>query len=261
MIIKLEDKHKEELLNLVLIEKELNLFIIGDMENYGFNKEFLEFWGDFNENGKIIAVLMRYYEDFVVYGASGFDIAGFSKIVNSIKFRMLSGEKSTVDKFTNFVGVKEKQDTHFAKLDKGYCLYNGESINLVQKTELEDVSKVWELQNKKIAEFTDMSPLERMKDRYIDKTARGYHIKNDKKDIVSSVETGAENSSSAMVLGVCTDPTYRGHGYAAAVTSKLCKELLSEGKTSCLFYYNPDAGKIYKRLGFKDIGMWSMWSR
>ena len=261
MIIKLEEKHKEELLKLVLKEKELNLFIIGDIENYGFNEEFLEFWGDFNKNEEITAVLMRYYEDFVVYGAGEFDVAGFSAIINSIKFRMLSGEKSTVDKFLNFVDANDKQDTHFAKLDKNYDLYNGESINLVQKTELEDVNKVWELQNKKIAEFTDMSPVERMKSRYIDKTARGFHIKNDKNDVVSSVETGAENSSSAMVLGVCTDPTYRGHGYAEAVTSKLCKELLSEGKTSCLFYYNPEAGKIYKRLGFKDIGMWSMWSR
>lgn len=260
MIMKLDDRHKEGLLKLVMKEKELNLFIIGDIENYGFKEEFLDFWGDFSKNGEIIAVLMRYFEDFVVYSIGEFDVAAFSEIVNSIKFRMLSGEKRTVDKFSNFVKVKEKQNTHFAKLDENYDLYNGESINLVQKTELEDVNKVWELQNKKIEEFTDMSPVERMKGRYIDKTARGYHIKNEKNEVVSSVETGGENSSSAMVLGVCTDPNYRGHGYAAAVTSKLCKELLFEGKTSCLFYYNPEAGKIYKRLGFKDIGMWSMWS-
>jgi uncharacterized protein len=259
MIVKLNENHKEELLQLVLKEKELNLFIIGDIENYGFNEEFLDFWGEFNENQEIIAVLMRFYEDFVVYSTGEFDVLGFSKIINSIKFRMLSGEKSMVEKFSNVVEVKEKQDTHFAKLDKSYNLYNGEAINLVVKTELEDINKVWELHNKKIAEFTDLSPVERMKKKYLDKTARGYHIKNDKNQIISSVETGGENSSSAMVLGVCTDPNYRGLGYAAAVTSKLCKELLSEGKSSCLFYYNPKAGEIYKRLGFQDIGMWSMW--
>jgi predicted GNAT family acetyltransferase len=259
MIVKLTDKHKEELLQLVLKEKELNLFIIADIENYGFDKEFLEFWGELNEDLKITAVLMRYYEDFVVYSRGEYDVLGFSKIVNSIKFRMLSGEKSTIEKFSNFVDVKEKQDTYFAKLEDGHNLYNGESINSVVKTELEDINKVWELQNKKIAEFTDLSPVQRMKGRYIDKTARGYHIKNDKNEIVSSVETGGENASSAMVLGVCTDPNYRGHGYAAAITSKLCKVLLSEGKSPCLFYYNPKAGEIYKRLGFKDIGMWSMW--
>ena len=39
---------------------------------------------------------------------------------------------------------------------------------------------------------------------------------------------------------------------------KLCADLLSEGKTVCLFYHNPKAGAIYKRLGFADIGMWML---
>jgi predicted GNAT family acetyltransferase len=38
----------------------------------------------------------------------------------------------------------------------------------------------------------------------------------------------------------------------------LCLDVLAEGKTLCLFYDNPKAGSIYKRLGFKDIGFWSM---
>jgi len=261
MIVKLTEKYKQELVQLVEKEKELNLFIIGDIENYGFNEKFLDFWGDFNDNKKIKAVLMKYYDDFVIYSTGECDVLAFSKIVNSHKFRMFSGEKNMVEKFSSLINVKEKQDTHFAKLDKNYNPYNGESINLVVKTELEDINKVWDLQNKKIAEFTDLSSVERMKKKYIDKTARGYHIKNAENQVISSVETGGENSTSAMVLGVCTDPNYRGKGYAAAVTSVLCKELLSEGKSSCLFYYNPQAGEIYKRLGFRDIGMWSMWSR
>ncbi|MGA0633387.1 GNAT family N-acetyltransferase, partial [Bacillus thuringiensis] len=30
-------------------------------------------------------------------------------------------------------------------------------------------------------------------------------------------------------------------------------------QTDGLFYNNPTAGRIYKRLGFKDIGMWTMY--
>ncbi|MBZ9687115.1 hypothetical protein G9F72_012350 [Clostridium estertheticum] len=29
--------------------------------------------------------------------------------------------------------------------------------------------------------------------------------------------------------------------------------------TLCLFYDNPSAGKIYKSLGFEEIGFWSLW--
>lgn len=28
----------------------------------------------------------------------------------------------------------------------------------------------------------------------------------------------------------------------------------------CLFYDNPAAGRIYKRIGFRDIGKWCMWT-
>lgn len=40
----------------------------------------------------------------------------------------------------------------------------------------------------------------------------------------------------------------------------LCKELLNEGKELCLFYDNLDAGSIYKRIGFEDIGFWMMYT-
>ena len=65
---------------------------------------------------------------------------------------------------------------------------------------------------------------------------------------------------SAMIVGVATDKDYRNQGLASAVMSKLCEEVLNEGKELCLFYDNPSAGKIYKRIGFTDIGIWSMWS-
>ena len=40
---------------------------------------------------------------------------------------------------------------------------------------------------------------------------------------------------------------------------KLFKDVMDEGKLLCLFYDNPEAGRIYKRLGFTDIGMWTMY--
>lgn len=261
MIRKLGEEYKEELLDFVMKDKELNLFIIGDIENYGFNEEFLEYWGEFDEKERLKAVLMRYYESFVVYSKEEFDVSGFLQIMLEHEFKILSGEKSTIEKFSKYFKTREKRDTYFAKLNRSDKLYTGELIDRVLKTEIKDVKKIWELQDKKIDEFTDLPPLERMEKKYKDKTGRGYHIKNDEKEVISSAETGAENTYSAMVLGVCTDPMYRGYGYATAVLSKLCHDLLNEGKSLCLFYDNPDAGEIYKRIGFEDIGIWSIWKR
>lgn len=41
---------------------------------------------------------------------------------------------------------------------------------------------------------------------------------------------------------------------------KLCDQLLKEEKELCLFYDNPEAGNIYRRIGFEDIGLWMLYS-
>ncbi|MNN97268.1 FR47-like protein [compost metagenome] len=61
-----------------------------------------------------------------------------------------------------------------------------------------------------------------------------------------------------MLVAVATHPDYRGQGLATRVVAKLCTDLLAEGKSLCLFYNNPQAGLIYKKLGFSDIGSWTM---
>ncbi len=62
-----------------------------------------------------------------------------------------------------------------------------------------------------------------------------------------------------MVVEVCTHPHYRGKGYASLILQIMIQDFIKEGRTLCLFYNNPAAGRIYKQLGFKDIGMWTMY--
>ena len=88
---------------------------------------------------------------------------------------------------------------------------------------------------------------------------RAYLIKENDV-IISSASSTAENSQSAMIVGVGTLPEHQKKGLASHCMSKLCRELLEEGKMLCLFYDNPAAGSIYKRIGFVDIGKWCMWT-
>lgn len=258
MILKLNASHQNKLEKFLMEEKELNLFIIGDLENFGFNEEFIEYWGEFNENNEIIAVLLRFYDDFTVYSKGEFDALGFSKILKDYNFSLLSGKMSVVEKFSHHIKVYGKRGMYFAKLDKLDKLYSGVLLEVIQPTLQEDVVKLYELYTI-IDGREDIETLGRLKSKFSSKGGRGYHIKNHKGEMVCSAETTAENKHSAMVVGVCTNPNYRNKGYATAVVSKLCKDLLLEGRTLCLFYDNPAAGKIYKNLGFEDIGFWSLW--
>ena len=260
MIKKLNKENEEKLMNYLAAEPALNLFIIGDIENYGFTQDFQDIWGDFDQDNQFQAVLLRYYDNFIIYAKDDYDTEGIAEIINNHEPKMVSGKKECVDKLKDLIQVSKKRDTYFCKLDQAADLYQGPLLEKVEKTTLEDVKPLWEL-HQRIDEFEDLDELERKKKKYKDETGRGYHIYNDKRGkIICCAETTAENSFSAMVVGVATEKEYRNQGLASAVMSKLCKEVLDEGKELCLFYDNPKAGKIYKRIGFEDIGIWSMWS-
>lgn len=110
-----------------------------------------------------------------------------------------------------------------------------------------------------IAEFPTTNESEKILRQAIEtNTGRTYYIEKDGV-IIASASTSAENSLSAMVVGVCTHPNYRGNGYASLILQKMIQDFTKESRTLCLFYNNPAAGRIYKRLGFKDIGMWTMY--
>lgn len=77
--------------------------------------------------------------------------------------------------------------------------------------------------------------------------------------LASIAAISAATKTSAMIVGVATKPEYRRKGYASAVMGTLCRESLAEGRQFlCLFYDNPAAGKIYNRIGFKELGIWTM---
>ena len=57
MIKKLEEKDRAMVMEFLGEEPSINLFIIGDVEAFGFAADFQELWGQFAENGEIEAVL------------------------------------------------------------------------------------------------------------------------------------------------------------------------------------------------------------
>ncbi|HLV80669.1 MAG TPA: GNAT family N-acetyltransferase [Chthonomonadaceae bacterium] len=76
--------------------------------------------------------------------------------------------------------------------------------------------------------------------------------------IVSCALLNVEGRDAGLIGGVFTLPEARGRGYAAACTAAICVDLQRDGKLPCLFYENPVAGRVYRRLGFEDAGRWAL---
>jgi predicted GNAT family acetyltransferase len=62
----------------------------------------------------------------------------------------------------------------------------------------------------------------------------------------------------AIVIGVATLPKYRNQGYATKVLYKLCSDAINAGKVLYLFYSNPVAGSVYRKIGFREGGAWKI---
>jgi predicted GNAT family acetyltransferase len=91
-----------------------------------------------------------------------------------------------------------------------------------------------------------------MEERIKSGRGRGLCIRRNGK-IVAVAQSEFEMDTSALIVGVATDPASQGKGLGSTCVEALCSQLLKEGKDLYLQYDNMDAGRIYERLGFRPF--------
>lgn len=258
MIRKLIEQDRQLVLDYVGKQPSINLFMIGDIEQFGFEKDFQDVWGKFDEQGNLKAVLLRYTNNFIPYYEDvDEDLVCFKEIISSYPSpKVISGKADLLHKFKDIFKLDKEKSAYFCELKDGQNLVTWDDT--IKVATGNDAEKIYNLLES-IDEFSDtVNDKAMIKNRLEDKSGRAYYIENDKGDMVSIVQTTAENSKSAMVVGVATKVGYRENGYMSKCLSRLCSDLLKEGKTLYLFYDNPKAGKVYHKIGFKEIGRWTM---
>lgn len=244
----------KKLLPFLRIEKEFNLFIIGDLENAEPDSDYIEIFLDGDlENPK--GLLLRYFKFFLIYSPGDMDFEEAARIIDEFEgARVVSGKEECVDKIKPYLKnkIKEEAKLYFASLTEPSL---PEFEYKIEKLTLDNISKVTDLLST-ITEFgsrDDESFITGIKNG----SARSYYMEKDG-EVVATASTSAETSEMAMIVAVATAKNHRKKGYATAVMCKLCSDLINEGKSACLFYDNPAAGKIYNRIGFREIGFWKM---
>ncbi|MFS0574682.1 GNAT family N-acetyltransferase [Sporosarcina sp. 179-K 3D1 HS] len=262
MIRKLTETDRQAAMDFVSEKPAENLFIIGDIEMYGFDNPIQTLWGDFTESGMLRGILLKFTDNFIVYAPDEFDAKGLADIMNRDRdFKFLSGIEAIIRQVEPYLNEKpaEPRVLHYAKCERADQLQKVPDSIEVKRAVPEDAERIVE-QLQGIPEFaTSTLNVERNRETLRNGSGRTWYIEEGGK-IISSASSTAENSQSAMIVGVGTLPEHQKKGLASYCMSVLCKELLSEGKMLCLFYDNPDAGVIYKRIGFVDIGKWCMWT-
>lgn len=263
MIKKLTRLEHEETLEFLTEEAALNLFIIGDIETFGYDEDFQELWGDFDDADKLRAVLLRFYDSYIPYSKGDFDTEGFIEIIKgNQELNGFSGKADIVEKFEKELSshFTKKQITFFAECTGESFQESISGSLMIKEATLKDIDRIIALRET-IKEFVPNPNSRDILQKGMETgTARTYYLEVDGR-MAAAASTTAENSYSAMIVGVCTAEGYRKQGYASLVVEKLTKDVLAEGKSLCLFFDNPDAGRIYKRLGYNDIGLWTMYRK
>lgn len=232
-----------------------NLFLLGNLENRGMRDPDLQYWGHFKGN-RLAGVLMRYRRQYWgLYEAGGADLAAFGRIIHEHGITGLTGRDSLVDGLLQVLPIQPaKVYTQYYCRLKNLIGPPGVDSGVVARRAREDDVPALE------ALYSTAGDLRRTADQLRQSIARWgrIYVTEDGGRIVSAAISTAETRTMAMVVGVFTPEQNRGRGYATTCVAGLCRELLSEGREPCLFYHNPAAGSIYRRLGFEDIGGWKM---
>ncbi len=261
MLTKAAEHDRSAILEYCLAEPNVNLFILGDIENYGFENTFQEVWFQTLE-GNISGIALRYHDNLIVYSRKPErPISEVLEILDDRNIRLISGKQSVMDLIFPLLSDK------YTKREMVFCeqLEPAKLINDTQEVQAalpENAMEIAEVYGQ-ISEFSGLyaSDVEirqkQIENRIISKEGTHFFIKKDGK-IISHANSAGETSVSGMIGGILTLPDFRHQGLASKVITAACQDLARRGKSACLFYDNQLSSSIFKRLGFQVTNNWTL---
>jgi predicted GNAT family acetyltransferase len=256
----LKNRDIPAVLNYIAPEREVNLFIEGDIESYGLEGDIVTMYS-FGEAWDYL--VLRYYENYMVTtNKPGGDLSQVAAFLKQQNMLCLSAKEDILLGMQQFWPDVPVQGTYLCRLDKEHFTSNPFSDKAVVRLAADDSRTIIDLY-KQIEEFArpyiehEQDKLKQTRE-LLENGGLGFGIFNEE-NLVCMATITAKTKSGAMIIGVATHPSYRSRGYASQVMSRLCSQCFSDGLSFlCLFYDNPLAGAIYHRLGFETIGRWGM---
>lgn len=248
----------------IAAEPEINLFIYGDIESVGVDRDPVHvFVPEGEAAGEWTGLLLQYFDNYLFYSRDEqADLAPFAAFLRGRKIENLNAKDSLARRLAPFFPALRPEPAHMSRCNAASLAASdapaGLTVRRLGETELDEALDLL----CGVEEFADTyrgEPGER--DRLRTALSAGGLLYGGYADgrLVATAQTTAASSQSAMVVAVATRPDARGRGYASAVVSELCRVNFAAGRQFlCLFYDNPAAGRIYHRLGFQDVGLYTL---
>lgn len=264
-MLALNESHRTAVLDYIAQDPEMNLFFFGDIENYGVDKDPVHVFAQPGADGWD-CLLLQYFDSWSLYSRTGaFDAAAAAQFLKQQGARSLAGMDRQVAQLCPYFPEKHLETTYLCRCtgvrpDALRPLPAGSTLRRLEASDLPARIRL----AMGIEEFADSFRRENAYEFSLRQAQAEYaHGARDfgvfeGDELVAVASTSADNSQSAMVVGVAARPDRRGRGYASAAVAALCTDVLRSGRFLCLFYDNPAAGRIYHRLSFEDVGLYGI---
>ena len=240
-----------------------NLYMLGNLAANGFDQSFCQFWGDVAEDGRVRAVLNRYMNGWVIYGLPHAQWAGLAAILDAhpIPALRLQDNPGGIESWLPYLRRYRAAETDLAQVmalaqtDFRPC---APPVDVrVRRADMADLPRLVDF-------FADAGEMSRspagverpLRDTRVWLAELAERPPGSDNPVLSAALTNAEMADRAMIGGVYTPPAYRNQGLSRAVCSALCGDLFAHAKQPVLYWMNPAAGSVYRRLGFREMGVW-----
>lgn len=272
MIVRCSENDRNRIVDYVSSEPEVNLYILGDIETYGINAPVSV--TTFEDNGALRSLILSLHGNYVVYTREKLEQP--KEVAQLIQAeaggnppRHLNARLDIARSLTPFFPKMRLEECKLAVCRNNQEMLKGsiERSLTVRQMGGNDFEELFELLDA-IDESTHIPASSDLRKQAIARKMEALQhgcltvgVYKDHK-LVSTASTSAAYSKGAMMTGVATLPHERGKGYATIAVKKLCADCFDKGMSHlCLYYHNPIAARIYKRLGFEDIADFGMLSK
>lgn len=262
MIRRLETTDAPQLAEFLYQSPYFNLYMLGNLAALGVAGELSEFWGDFEpgDSGTLRGVINRYMTGWSVFGTQDADWQGLAEILDHYptQAERLQDNPVGTESFGPYLsryGVVRTESETLMHLPAAQFrpVPPPRGANIRRATSADYPALVEFYAHAGNMQRTPKGVERPLKDGYL-------FIAEIDGEIGAAALTNAITHTSAMIGGVYTTPSRRGQGLSQAVCSELCTSLIRDGRTPCLYWIAPDAGRVYDKLGFEAVGTWrSSW--
>jgi hypothetical protein len=239
-------------------EKDLKncLYSYIDLKKYGIDNPDLKIYY-YKTNNVISAVATAYFNGLQLFQYNtNFPINATVSLIKELNPTIVSSTTSVIDLLSDsFMGIYEVEKGFVTSLSKTSQAYEANNVIRATYGDLDEIAELICSDKGLGAHYSVYQLREQLLTRMEEDFGRNYMIRQNGQ-IVCHAATYAEVDNLAVISGVITHPDFRGKGLALELVTKLCDDLLLEGKQPHLFYYTKDSERLYKKIGFDSPSNW-----